>query len=207
MWSLIFEYCKNENLTLRPRIIHIDFKKVMHNVIHTLFTDDQLVWCTFHLGQCWWRKIQRRGLSHEYKEQIIWYWREAGEVLWSVSPWIEWGGGQFRRIYNAARNLPTTYGKRKITTDRHTTCYLLPNLQPWQNYRVCAFILSTSVWINCSARRLFSAFILSTDNFICYAWLMEEVAYLFIYSIYIVLQKSDTKSQNRSRNFVIKKYF
>jgi hypothetical protein len=47
MGSFILEYCSSENLNMRPRTIHID-----------LLTDAQMKFCRFHLGQCWWRKIQ-----------------------------------------------------------------------------------------------------------------------------------------------------
>ena len=47
MGSVMLEYCSSENLNLRPRTIHID-----------LLTDAQMKFCRFHLGQCWWHKIQ-----------------------------------------------------------------------------------------------------------------------------------------------------
>jgi hypothetical protein len=47
MGSFILEYCSSGNLNMRPRTIHID-----------LLTDAQMKFCRFHLGQCWWRKIQ-----------------------------------------------------------------------------------------------------------------------------------------------------
>jgi hypothetical protein len=41
----------------------------MHNVIVALFPDARIDCCSFHLGQAWWRNIQRIGLSSEYKDK------------------------------------------------------------------------------------------------------------------------------------------
>ena len=41
----------------------------MHNVIVALFQDARIDCCRFHLGQAWWRNIQRVGLSSEYKDK------------------------------------------------------------------------------------------------------------------------------------------
>jgi hypothetical protein len=44
----------------------------MHNVIIKLFPSTNIRCCTFHLEQCWWRKIQSIQsirLSKEYKEK------------------------------------------------------------------------------------------------------------------------------------------
>ena len=69
MWSLIIDYCKSKNLDLLLTALHLDFEKAMHNVINKLFPSTKIRCCTFHLGQCWWRKIQSIGLSKEYKEK------------------------------------------------------------------------------------------------------------------------------------------
>ena len=66
---LIIDYCKSKNLDLLPTALHLDFEKVMHNVIIKLFPSTNIRCCTFHLEQCWWRKIQSIGLSKEYKEK------------------------------------------------------------------------------------------------------------------------------------------
>ena len=58
MWSLLLDYCQNKGLDLQPNIIHVDFEKAMHNSVKNLFPETQLDCCRFHLGQCWWRKIQ-----------------------------------------------------------------------------------------------------------------------------------------------------
>ena len=41
----------------------------MHNVIVVLFPDARIDGCSFHLGQAWWRNIQRIGLNSEYKNK------------------------------------------------------------------------------------------------------------------------------------------
>jgi len=69
MWSLLLDYCQNKGLHLQPNIIHVDFEKAMHNSVKNLFPETQLDCCRFHLGQCWWRKIQSVGLSSEYKDK------------------------------------------------------------------------------------------------------------------------------------------
>jgi hypothetical protein len=41
----------------------------INNVIVALFPDARIDCCSFHLGQAWWRNIQRIGLSSEYKDK------------------------------------------------------------------------------------------------------------------------------------------
>jgi len=91
MWSLLLDYCQNKGLHLQPNIIHVDFEKAMHNSVKNLFPETQLDCCRFHLGQCWWRKIQSVGLSSEYKDKSSeigkWLTRFFGlPFLWSSPP-------------------------------------------------------------------------------------------------------------------------
>ena len=58
-----------KDLSLRPDAIHIDFKQSMINVIESVFPETRIKCCRFHLGQAWWRNIQKLGLSGEYKDK------------------------------------------------------------------------------------------------------------------------------------------
>ena len=54
MWSMLLHRNTEKNLNLRPEVVHLDFVRVMHNAVSTLFPDTRINCCRFHLGQCWW---------------------------------------------------------------------------------------------------------------------------------------------------------
>ncbi|CAC5384871.1 unnamed protein product [Mytilus coruscus] len=67
--NMISSLCTDRNIMFKPRIVHIDFEIAMHNAFRSVFTDTRIECCRFHLGQSWWRKIQKLGLSDEYKNK------------------------------------------------------------------------------------------------------------------------------------------
>jgi hypothetical protein len=69
LWTKIQHLCTERDLHLNPSSVHVDFEPAMHNVIVALFPDARIDCCSFHLGQAWWRNIQRIGLSSEYKDK------------------------------------------------------------------------------------------------------------------------------------------
>jgi hypothetical protein len=49
------------------RLLFTDFEITIHNVIRSIFPDTSIQCCRFLLGQAWRLKIQKLGLSKEYK--------------------------------------------------------------------------------------------------------------------------------------------
>ncbi|CAG2205087.1 unnamed protein product [Mytilus edulis] len=64
----LVEVCDDRNLTLKPKMVHVDFEDRVMVVVRNLFPSALLKCCRFHLSQAWWRKILALGLSKEYKE-------------------------------------------------------------------------------------------------------------------------------------------
>ena len=52
---------------LNPTSMHVDFEPAMHNDVLSTFPNARIECCRFHLGQAWWRHIQKVGLSMEYR--------------------------------------------------------------------------------------------------------------------------------------------
>lgn len=74
---------KCTEMGLRFVLQHIvaDFEEGIHTAARNVFRDIAVVGCRFHLTQSWWRKIQKLGLSCDYKEK--------GEV----GDWLRWTFG------------------------------------------------------------------------------------------------------------------
>lgn len=69
LFNLIKTKCESGNLHLNPKTVVADFEKAIHNAVRAVWQDSQLIGCRFHLGQAWFRKIQKLGLTAEYKKQ------------------------------------------------------------------------------------------------------------------------------------------
>ena len=61
--SSIVELCTDNGFNLKPDIVHVDFEESM--MVRSIFPATDIKCCRFHLGQAWWRKIQKLGLPNE----------------------------------------------------------------------------------------------------------------------------------------------
>lgn len=70
MWETLQKLCThtiNRQLIINI-IFHVDFEKSAQNAIIYLYPQCKIVYCTFHLSQCWFRRIQSNSnLLREYK--------------------------------------------------------------------------------------------------------------------------------------------
>ncbi|XP_071173818.1 uncharacterized protein [Mytilus edulis] len=67
-FSSIVKLCSDQGHTLQPKAVHVDFEERVMKVMKDFFPSIEIKCCRFHLGQAWWRKIQKVGLSQQYKE-------------------------------------------------------------------------------------------------------------------------------------------
>lgn len=65
---LLKNKCENLGFILKPQQVVADFEKSIHNAVQTVW-QSQLIGCRFHLGQAWFRKIQKLGLTAEFKNK------------------------------------------------------------------------------------------------------------------------------------------
>lgn len=68
-FRLLRDECEHGGFHLKPKKVVADFEKAIHNAVHAVWQDSQLIGCRFHLGQAWYRKIQKLGLVTEYRNQ------------------------------------------------------------------------------------------------------------------------------------------
>jgi hypothetical protein len=61
--------CSERSFTFEPCIVHVHFEVAMLKCFKQMFPTTEIQCCRFHLGQSWWRKVQKLGLSKEYKEK------------------------------------------------------------------------------------------------------------------------------------------
>ncbi|VDI28986.1 Hypothetical predicted protein [Mytilus galloprovincialis] len=64
----LLRLCSDQGHTLQPKAVHVDFEERVMKVMKDFFPSIEIKCCRFHLGQAWWRKIQKVGLSQQYKE-------------------------------------------------------------------------------------------------------------------------------------------
>jgi hypothetical protein len=57
-------------LLLKPKIVAVDFEVaiLVHNAVLISWPEVRLMGCRFHLGQAWFRAIQKFGLATKYKD-------------------------------------------------------------------------------------------------------------------------------------------
>lgn len=67
LFKLLKEKCSEIGIVLKPTMITIDFEYGIHTAVAQEFPGTKISGCRFHLQQAWWRKIQKLGLSTEYK--------------------------------------------------------------------------------------------------------------------------------------------
>lgn len=63
--------CSNLNLEFSPVEMYSDFEKSILNSASKIWPEIKLSTCRFHLGQCWYRKIQNLGLTNVYKTDTL----------------------------------------------------------------------------------------------------------------------------------------
>lgn len=56
------------NLIFSPKTVIVDLEKSIHNAVLNVLPETKIVFCRFHLTQAWYRKIQKLGLSVEYRD-------------------------------------------------------------------------------------------------------------------------------------------
>ena len=61
--SSIVQLYTDTGFNLKPDIVHVDFEESM--IVRSIFPATDIKCCRFHLGQAWWRKIQKLGLPNE----------------------------------------------------------------------------------------------------------------------------------------------
>ena len=67
--DFVSRLCSERGFTFEPCIVHVDFELAMLKSFKQMFPTTEIQCCRFHLGQSWWRKVQKLGLSKEYKEK------------------------------------------------------------------------------------------------------------------------------------------
>ena len=68
MWNFLKDLCRDMQLNLSPTFCILDFEKAAHTAVSTVFPSVQVACCDFHLGQSFYRKIQRLGLQGDYSQ-------------------------------------------------------------------------------------------------------------------------------------------
>lgn len=61
--------CSVNNLHFIPKKVVVDFEIATHNAVRKIWDNITIIGCRFHLTQSWWRKIQKLGLSCQYKDK------------------------------------------------------------------------------------------------------------------------------------------
>ena len=68
MIDLLKGCISEQRLSFQPEKIYLDFEIAAHSAFRASFPNATLLCCRFHLGQVWYRNIQKLGLSSEYKD-------------------------------------------------------------------------------------------------------------------------------------------
>lgn len=67
MFQCIVDACNGHQLILNPSSLYLDFESAVHDAARDVWPAIQIKGCLFHLGQNWWRQIQKLDLAMEYK--------------------------------------------------------------------------------------------------------------------------------------------
>jgi hypothetical protein len=57
------------SVNIFPTIVYADYESAVHNAETTVLPRCEFKACRFHLGQCWWRKMQSLGLKKQYSRK------------------------------------------------------------------------------------------------------------------------------------------
>ncbi|KAE9542452.1 hypothetical protein AGLY_003313 [Aphis glycines] len=69
IFQIINNYCLTFNNHFEIKKVNVDFEVAIHNAIHEVRPLSGIRGCRFHLGQSWYRTIQKLGLSMEYEQK------------------------------------------------------------------------------------------------------------------------------------------
>ncbi|KAE9525246.1 hypothetical protein AGLY_014314 [Aphis glycines] len=72
----VYDILKDMNVKTYEESIYVDFEIAIHNTINDVWTLTKVRGCRFHLGQSWYKAIQKFGLSSEYVQNT-----EIGQYL------------------------------------------------------------------------------------------------------------------------------
>jgi len=61
--------CQDIGFQFNPKTIITDFEQAAVNAVTVVFPQVVLCGCRFHIGQCWWRRMQSLGLADDYQEK------------------------------------------------------------------------------------------------------------------------------------------
>jgi hypothetical protein len=86
---------------LNPTSMHVDFEPAMHNAVLSTFPNARIECCRFHLGQAWWRHIQKIGQYHNtfvlviHRQDIFFFigqYRDVTECFMNFCTclWLRW---------------------------------------------------------------------------------------------------------------------
>jgi hypothetical protein len=64
----IRDKCAQLEFQFEPSVVMLDFEIAAHKAASAVFPNAQILACRFHIGQSWWRHIQKIGLSAQYKD-------------------------------------------------------------------------------------------------------------------------------------------
>jgi hypothetical protein len=67
--SSYYEALLNIQNYANPATVFVDFEKAIHTAVTRVWSTSSIKCCRFHLGQCWWRKIQAVGLADVYRDR------------------------------------------------------------------------------------------------------------------------------------------
>lgn len=71
-YEVAFRHIVNETIDLglhfEPMELFADYEEAIHKAARRVWPAVSVQGCRFHLGQCWWRRIQKLGLTSEYKD-------------------------------------------------------------------------------------------------------------------------------------------
>lgn len=77
LFNIIVDKCCEKQFSFRPERFVVDFEMAIHNAIHLIWPYTPVQGCKFHLAQAWHRKIQKLGLSTEFRQ-----WKENDIGKW-----------------------------------------------------------------------------------------------------------------------------
>lgn len=69
MWRMIQMACQAHGHQLQVARMHFDFEEAAISAFREVFPGAEISGCRFHLGQSWYRRIQKLGLTGEYREK------------------------------------------------------------------------------------------------------------------------------------------